>query len=64
VERNAREVELRRDGGAVGLVVGRGEQVVREDRKPFDLARHRSLVGAAESRAVGGVDHDRLPAHR
>jgi hypothetical protein len=48
----------------VGLVVGRGEQVVREDGEPFDLARHRSFVRAAEPGAVGGVHHDRLPAHR
>jgi len=41
-----------------------GEEVVCEDRQPFDLARHRSLVGAAEPGAVGGVDDDRLPAHR
>jgi len=43
---------------------GRREQVVREHGEPFDLARHRSFVGAAEPRAVGGVDHDRLSTHR
>ena len=32
--------------------------------EPFDVARHRPFVGATEPGAVGGVDHDRLPAHR
>jgi hypothetical protein len=56
-------VERHETSYAWGRSLARGEQVVREDGEPFDLARHRSFIGAAEPRAVGGVDHDRLPAH-
>jgi hypothetical protein len=66
VEGDAAEVELgggdRGDGGWVCLVMRGGEEVVCEDGEPSDVARHRSLIGAAEPGAVGGVDDDRLPA--
>jgi hypothetical protein len=52
VEGDAGEVELgggdRGDGGSVCLVMRGGEEVVCEDGEPSDVARHRSLIGAAE----------------
>jgi hypothetical protein len=54
----------RRHGGGVGLVVWRLEQVARKDGEPLDVACHCSFVGAAKPAAIGGVEHDRLTAHR
>jgi len=54
----------RGDRSSVGRVVRRREELVREYRKLLDFPCHRSLVGSADTRAVGCVDEDRLSQHR
>jgi hypothetical protein len=46
------------------LVVRSGEQFAGENGEAFDLACDRPFVGPAQAGVVGGVDHDRLSAHR
>jgi 2-polyprenyl-6-methoxyphenol hydroxylase-like FAD-dependent oxidoreductase len=43
--------------------VAGGEQLLGVDGELGNAALHRSLVGAAQARAVGGEDQDRLPEH-